>query len=760
MLVCVRIQDPGNAPQPVGAAAEPAASSWLWDLARSPGFLETVVALVVFAALLIAWWRLSRLSERIKSRALLRDWFLGIEQALHGDSEGAEARLLRVLQADPENHYARLLLGNVHLQRGHPEKAHAEHLLLRDAFAVRGGDNSLHLAKALLAAGQPTEAAAAAAEAAKERPNDPDAHELWFRCLLQQGDFDAAVEVGERLVVRANSSRHGMRSHHDAARQRLSSLRNDVAHACCQAGAQQLWRGDRARAQALLRKAELLAADLPAVPLLAARIDASERGEARVVEALLQAGVPVVAIGNASSNLAATAASPTAQSPWLPRIASLLPTHRFCCSRCNAPLPSGQGACATCLAEGSASIQEADLFVAVPAPDRLADALEANEAHIRRVCREATEDGDRQGSEAARLAVLELGARAVPQLLARATGRGAAAERAMELLRLLGPETTPALLAAAEQMENDRLLPDGGMLTNTVGRVVQGFDRSALPYVRSLFSSAQRSQRKILIDYFLGLADMDEFQVVLERFPPIEILHRLGKAEELALRRFLQAAKPDSFVLDVLLAEPMFERDVDVLRAIEGAQHPRALEALLARRGPSHSLTAALLEALETEPAHGPAFRILASFGQRAIEPLLSALGDPDRAAAARSRIADLLVSVGPSAVDRICQNFGAEPSELDDALRAVLVRIGDAAVDPMAAAYARPGWLERMTIGLVTTGAHRRRQIARALCESGTRHAEAALSRLRATEQDAGLALQLDEALHRLRANIPEGPR
>ena len=91
---------------------------------------------------------------------------------------------------------------------------------------------------------------------------------------------------------------------------------------------------------------------------------------------------------------------------------------------------------------------------------------------------------------------------------------------------------------------------------------------------------------------------------------------------------------------------------------------------------------------------------------------------------------------------------------------QAVLVRMGDAAVDPMAAAYARPGWLERMTIGLVTTGAHRRRQIARALCESGTRHAEAALSRLRATEQDPGLALQLDEALHRLRASIPEGPR
>jgi tetratricopeptide (TPR) repeat protein len=760
MLGSALFQDPGTAPQPIGAAAEPTASSWLWDLARSPGFLETVVALVVFAALVLAWWRLSRLSERIKSRALLRDWFLGVEQALHGDSEGAEARLLRVLQADPENHYARLLLGNVHLQRGHPEKAHAEHLLLRDSFAIRGGENGMQLAKALLAAGQPAEAAAAAAEVAKDRPQDAEAQELWFRCLMQQGDFQAAVEVGERLVLRASASRHGTRVSNDAARQRIASLRNDVAHACCQAGAQQLWRGDRARAQALLRKAELLAAELPAVPLLAARIDAIERGEARVVEALLQAGVPVVAVGSAASNLATTTPAPTAQGPWLPRIAPLLPTHRFCCSRCNAPLPSGQGACATCLAEGAARIQEPDLFVAVPAPDRLADALEANEAHIRRVCREATDDGDAHSVEAARHAVLELGARAVPQLLSRATGRGAAADRAMELLRLLGPETTPALLAAAEQMESDRLLPDGGMLTNTVGRVVQGFDRGALPYVRSLLSSAQRSQRKILIDYFLGLADMDEFQVVLERFPPIEILHRLGKAEDAALRRFLQAAKPNSFVLDVLLAEPMFERDVDVLRAIDGAQHPRALEALLARRGPSPALMSALLEALAQEPAHGPAFRILASFGQRALEPLLSALGDPDREMTARSRIAELLVAVGPSAVDRICQNFGAEPSELDDSLRSVLVRMGDAAVDPMAAAYARPGWIERMTIGLVTTGAHRRRQIARALCESGTRHAEAALSRLRASEQDAGLALQLDEVLHRLRVNHPEGPR
>jgi tetratricopeptide (TPR) repeat protein len=259
MLGSALFQDPGTAPQPIGAAAEPTASSWLWDLARSPGFLETVVALVVFAALVLAWWRLSRLSERIKSRALLRDWFLGVEQALHGDSEGAEARLLRVLQADPENHYARLLLGNVHLQRGHPEKAHAEHLLLRDSFAIRGGENGMQLAKALLAAGQPAEAAAAAAEVAKDRPQDAEAQELWFRCLMQQGDFQAAVEVGERLVLRASASRHGTRVSNDAARQRIASLRNDVAHACCQAGAQQLWRGDRARAQALLRKAELLA---------------------------------------------------------------------------------------------------------------------------------------------------------------------------------------------------------------------------------------------------------------------------------------------------------------------------------------------------------------------------------------------------------------------------------------------------------------------------------------------------------------------
>ena len=34
---------------------------------------------------------------------------------------------------------------------------------------------------------------------------------------------------------------------------------------------------------------------------------------------------------------------------------------------------------------------------------------------------------------------------------------------------------------------------------------MQGFDRSALPHVGSLFASARPEHRKILIDFFLGL---------------------------------------------------------------------------------------------------------------------------------------------------------------------------------------------------------------------------------------------------------------
>ena len=735
MSPALQAQDPASAPS---------LWQWLWDASQSKGVLETLVATLVAVALLIVWWRLSRLGDRIKNRAFLRDYFLGIEQALQGDSAGAEERLERVLAADPENHFARMLLGDVMLALARPEKAHGHHLLLRDSFEVGGARNALGLGKALLAAGRPGEAADAALAGMGRDELDREAAEFAFRARLQAGDPVGAAEVGSRLL--------SMRTRRQSATGSIGldaegALRNSIAAAFSAAGAARLAAGDRGAATQWLQRAMAAGGADSQVALLQARIEHSADLPQVAAERLL--GFHAVDAGSRDIPARTDTTLPKA---WLERITRLWPEGRWRCGACRASLVAEAVRCPRCGAEGKSSPDEPLLFDPVDSPDRLADALEANAAHVRRACRTALDVAvGADHHEAARRSVIELGARAVPELLPHAIGSGERSVRAVELLRELGPGCTPTLFAVAEEIEDRRILPDGGSTANAVGRVVQSYGRDALPYVRPLFASARASSRKILIDYFLGLADMEEFQSVLQRFSPVEILSRIGKADDEAMLRFLRAVEKDSFVVDVLLADPMFERDVDVFRAITGAAHPEALEQLLVRRGPSRALLTVLLEALEQDRESGPAFRILAAAGQQATDALVGALVDPERGERSRGSVAELLVRIGSPCVDRLCAYFGSEASESDDALRATLARMGDAAIDAIQEAYMRPGWVELVTIGLVGRGGHRRRQLVFALREIGTPKARVTLAGLRAREQDQDMQLTLDEALHRI---------
>ncbi len=730
---------------PQAPAAEPSWIQWLWEATQTRGTLETLVAILVAMVCLIVWWRLSRLGDRIKNRSLLSDYFFGIEQALQGDLSGAEERLERVLAEDPENHYARMLLGNVYLLLKRPEKAHAQHLLLRDSFAVGGASNSLQLGMALLAAGRPREAAEAALSIGDGKTPSRDALEFAFRARLQAGDPIAAAEIASRILPLL------ARGENDAKLRRRESdgqLRSSIAIAFAQAGSARLTGGDRQGAAAFLQRATALGRGSSHVALLQARLDAVGQLPAVAAQRLLGCDTEALA----TTQTAAGSAVPERAHNWPQRLAHLWPEGRWRCSACGTSLLTEAGPCTRCGAEDKAKADEPLLFMPVQAPDRLADALEANAAHVRRACRQALEaEADSDDFHSARRAVLELGEQAVPELLDRATGRGQAATAAIDLLRDLGPKCTPALFAAAERREERRIFPDGGATANAVGRVVQGYGREALPHMRALFASAKSGSRKVLIDYFLGLADMTEFQAILERFPPVEILNRIAKADEAVLRRFLQAIQKGSFVADVLLADPMFERDVDVFRAIPGAAHPDALEGLLARRGPSRALLAEWIEVLAEEPVDGLASRQLVAAGVLAVDVLIAALVDEDRSESVRQRMSDLVARIGPACVDRLCDSFASEPSDGDDFLRATLVRMGDPAVEAICAAYTRPGLIGLMTIGYFGRGGHRRRQLVLTLRQLGTNRCRVALASLRAHELDADMQLAMEEALHHL---------
>jgi hypothetical protein len=586
------------------------------------------------------------------------------------------------------------------------------------------------------------EAASAAERALQRLPDRAAGWEFVYRARLQTGDFDAAAAAGKRLwdLVRDDP-------HHEA-------LRSDVARTLALAGTARLQRGDAPGAQAALLQARKLDAAAGTVPLLAARLEANHRGLSAAVQGLLRPlGVAPPTKDRALVVAAdAGAVAPLAQGLPMATFAGLVPGSRWQCRRCAAPLHGAVAECPRCRGRGTATLLEPTLVATVDSPTHTMDAIDENDAHIERLVRRAI-DGPLAERAGAAAELVALGERAVEPLLRTAWQRSAeAGQPAVELLRAMGPSIAPALFAASDALEQQRLLPIGARSpAAVVGRIVQGFDRTALPHVTALFASAKPEHRKILIDYFLGLHDLEQFQLVLERFPPLEILHRFNKADGEVLRRFLQAVPPGHFVAEVLLLEPTFYREDEVLAAIPGALHPEVLEQALLRRGPTRTLTKALIAGLGDPMLARPSAHLLGGLGDAVLDHVLGAFTDPERSATERSRLGDILVRAGAAAVEKLCGQFGPEPTALDDELLAVLERIGDPATAPLQAAYEHSGWIERVSLGLVARHTNRRVQIVRTLQAIGSAAAAAALQALAAAERDGNLRLRLSQALHGL---------
>lgn len=719
---------------------------WLLDVGRQPGVVESLLALTLLATLVFVWWRLTRLVTGARSRQALADYLLGVEQALHGDLKGAHRRLESVVQTDPQNHYARLLLGKVLAELGEPEAAHTQHLYLQKAFGIQSIENDLLLAQSLLGAGMPSEAAEAAERVLQRAPDRASGWDFVYRARLQTGDFDAAAAAGRRLLelLREGPVR--------------TQLRADLARTFAQAGATKLEGGDRGAAVAALQAAERLDGRAAGVPLLAARLAAASKGVDAAVRELLIDGEDAPLLPATTSRVPAVVADRRSSGLPLAALAGLVGPERWSCRACALPLPSEVAECPRCRCQDPARLAEPDLVAAVATPAHTMDAIDVNDAHVQRLVR-ALLDGEGPPRAEARAQLLDLRERAVEELLRQAWHRaGPEQEAAIEVLRAMGPSIAPALFAASDALEQARLLPMGSRSPAAlVGRVVQGFDRSALPHVGPLFASARPEHRKILIDFFLGLADLQEFQIVLERFPPLEILHRLNKADAHVLQRFLQAVPPGHFLADTLLLEPAFHREAVVLAAIPGAPRPEVLRQVLRRRGASRSLTDVLIEALEEAALADVAEQLLGDLGEPVLDHALGAYTDLERPASQRTRLGAAIRRIGAAAVARLAASFGPEPTALDDELRALLIAIGDAAVPLLQEAYGQSGWLEKVSIGLISRHTNRRVQIVATLRELGSAPARAALANLLAGERDANLRLRLQQALHDL-GELPGG--
>jgi tetratricopeptide (TPR) repeat protein len=723
MIVAANLQD-----EPATVAEGPTLWQRLVAFVSEPGVLEVVLAVALVAAVVFVWWRLAALVRNARAREALADYLLGVEQALQGDLAGAEKRLRRVLEKDPENHFARLMLGKVLGDLGQAEQAHQQHLYLQKAFAVDSGENDLLLAQSLLAAGMPCEAADVAEQAMARMPQHGPGWDFLYRARLQQGDHQAAARAGRKRILLLRDS---------GERQRAQL---DLARTFAELGTR-AWRdGDAKAARAALREAQALDEGQQRLPLLRARLDADEHGAAELARRL--------AAPTAERALAVTSAqlpAETVERLPMATFEGLLEPARWRCRAGEAPLLREVVQCPRCGIAAPGDLVEPALVAAIESATEAMDRIDVNEAHVRRLVRRFV-DGDQ--SVAGEL--VAVGEAAVHELLRTAwKNSGRVQEQAIDALHAMGPQIAPALFAASDALGQARIWGVGEGPAAIVGKVVQRFDREALPHVQQLFTSTRPDHRRILIDYFLGLGDVEAFQSVLERFPPMEILHRLNNAARDVLQAFLASIPRGHFLVESLLLEPTFYRDEALLAAVPDAEDPEVLIAVMLRRGASRQLTTSLIAGVADDRLAATSMRVLEELGERVLEHVLAAYASPEASEDACKRLARVLVRGGGAAAGHITDGFGPEPTMFDDRLRELLVIIGDDAVDAMLGAYERSGWLEKVSAGLLRRHNNRRVQIARALGELATRPATRALKTLLKREKDDNLRLHLERALH-----------
>jgi tetratricopeptide (TPR) repeat protein len=705
-----------------------AAGSW-WErwreLAAEPALVEAVIVFGLGLAVVLVALRWSRLVREMRQRTAVSDYLFGVEQALSGDLAGATKRLRKVIAEDPENHHARLLLGEVLAELGEPAQAHQHHLVLQQAFKLASGRNDLALARNLLDLGRSGEAVVAAQRAAQAAPDGAPALRLLFQAQLAAGFPEDAGRTGRRLARVLPDGE-----------ERARVLERAGAALALAAGVQAA-AGAHERAAALAREAATASPEGREVRAIQARLALDGGGKQAMLAAL---GAP----GEQSGALVPAAAAPAASPAAL--IGALAPSTGYACKTCRAPLALAAAVCPHCGARGAADRLEPRLFDDLASPGMVLDEIEESRSYVRRLVEQAA-----AGDEAAALDLQEMGDSAVEEMLAAAMHKGSGQERLIGVLQRMGPSIVAPLFEAWVRLKDKGLLhlPRIGLgpSPRVLGRIVSGFGREALPYFERLFGTADRTLRKVIVDYFIGLGDQGEFEKVLERVPPVEVIHRLNEAPPGLLLRLLATIEPQGFLADVLLLEPIFLRDEELFLAARGAAHPDVLIGVLQRRGYNPALTKLAIEHLVDGELAEWAGRLLDGFGRAAFDHLVSAFTDLDRPAPLREALERRIAAFGADVVETLCSFFGPGPAGVDADLIRVLVSIGPRAVEALAAAFAKSGLFERLGTGLVSRYTHRRAMMIQAL---SALEAHATLRALRERESDPNLKLRLSQALQK----------
>lgn len=725
------------------------------DTLEDPTVLEIGAITLLVLALVLAFWSLRRNLRKLQGRRLLVKYLDGVQAQSAGDPELAAKLLHEVVEVDPENLGARLAYGEALSQLGRSAEAHEQHVEAQESFGASGPGIEIALIAQLRAAGEVHEALERAKRALEKFSKNEAILRLAWEVRSEAGLYEAALEVGRKLSTRRSDP----------------LLRAGLASVAVQAGMRCLARKDREGAERLFREA------LGYEPQHAEAQSGLEllSGDARAAllpRALASSDAPLalpVPDPSARARLVETAA-PGGEAPGQRRLAAILsffPDAR--CANCGASRVAAEAMCGACGSVGPAIFGEDGLDEELEDPALAIDEIEENDRWFTRLA-----DALRRGDDSVHRALLEGGERAITPIL-RVAIASASNPELEALLVQLGRLHPGALLEARDTLaiESKRVLEGGRQLLERASGLPsrRSVDDVLAPVFLSLGEPARdaiaevlaqptkiadRGVRGLVLDWFVGLADLDAFQELGRRFAPVEIVRRLNHTPADALVPLFETMPAGrSFLRDAILLDPALDRPRALVRAAlrAGSRDAKALvrwRELFAARGPGQRVLGHLVSALRTPERAHDASTLLEGFKHEALEQMVSTFADPDVEPAQLEVLARLIQSTGQDGAEALVRCFSSSPSEADDRVIEVIASIGKPAISKLESAYrGKVGWLG--AIGAKRFLArHPRGCIARAIAAISHRSAHRALERLASWESEPDLASLLRELMRR----------
>ncbi|MHC4471279.1 MAG: tetratricopeptide repeat protein [Planctomycetota bacterium] len=608
-----------------------------------------------------------------------------------GEFEEAKAALEKVLERDPENSEARILLGDACRELGDLSEAHKHHYQVAEVFGQDLPRNRLSLGKDLLAMGRSEEAVPHLAKAAEADPDDRVAAELLLSALLEAGHLRKAVSLAKRLSegldgeeaerarrrhatvlalagresVEQGDVREGgqllrsaLKLNPSLVAPRLEIVRAAYLHGSPRAAEKELL--------AHLKEMSKLAEDggivfePPASPLRPAALPraaaAPDEAPAPALAAPAagalpppdagEAGVPAGALAAPAEAVASSVPAVAVPSATLPRgpadglpdapaaveagalVRTLLPRQAtYLCGVCGRAEVVFSEVCPGCGEFGTLLAADETPLVPVSGMREILDEVQENRAFIRSLVRRAA-----QGDELAAARLVRNGRRAVNAIF-RELLRLPDSARLVRVLSDMGPEAVPAIIGGyrkAHAFSAKRLVREGMRAFRSLDDVVTRALAGMGEDVLPALDPLVESEEKDLV--LLGL----------------DVLIRLGRADRVEAMRLAVSSKE---ILDRLNSCPKEELGPFLDACPE--EGFLADQVLVDR---TFAAEEALVDALARPDNAKKMRRVLMSrgFSSRTYEALEAHWGEP----ALRTLVSDVVRSYGRSAADHLLKTY------------------------------------------------------------------------------------------------------